>query len=124
MIATNEKFLSRAKQVSATLVGAMSVGPCHWVCELRSVQSSWSMTCSDEDEPPPPTKRKKKKSPSGASKRRSNKGAQATEREWRKSAVGRALQQRLDERYHKTDKGQKTVKKHNAARKRPASALK
>ena len=109
--------------MSATLVGAMAVGPCHWVCELRSVQSSWSMTCSDEDEPLPPTKRKKK-SPSGASKRRSNKGAQATEREWRKSAVGRALQQRLNERYRKTDKGQKIVKKHNAARKRPASALK
>ena len=113
------------KKVSASLVGAIAVGPSHWTCELRSVTGSWSLHLTDTDKPPAAIKSAKKKSRSGCDKKRGNQKAQDLETKWRKSAQGRALQKRLNERYRATEKGQQNVNFHNAsrARKRPASAM-
>ena len=107
-------WMRSRKKVSAALVGAIAVGPSHWMCELRSVKGSWSVYLSDTEEPPAAIKKTKRKSRSGCYKRRGNPTAQAVEAKWRKSAQGRALQKRLNTRYRATDKGKKNVKLHNA----------
>ena len=100
-------WLRSRKKISATLIGALVVGPSHWTCELQRVPGSWTTTFTDSDERPSAV-RKKRKYRSGACKRRGNTSAQAVEEVWRRSAEGRALQSRVDKRHY--------------AKKRPAAA--
>ena len=85
------------KRVAASVVGVLAVGPTKWTCEVEAVSGSWHVRL------PKPAKatRKVKRWESGSFKRKGNAAGQETERNWRRSAKGKALQRELDRRYHK-----------------------
>lgn len=110
-------WLKGRKKVRAGVVCAVALGPKAWLCELKSVDGAWATTLSSSHAAEGAAHRVRTYL-SGARKRKNNLSAQATERAWRKTAKGVALQNKLSGEYRAGSKGKANSLLHNKKRRK------